>query len=122
LKHFLSIFSDRIFVTVEHHCTAFPPRNSGPRGGYNLTSAARCLCLRLAAVDSAFDAIKPSERLLGRQTLYCLSRPNVSAGAMLVLMPQLDGADPKLLSCETPTHLNVDAEKLDFLMNTILCI
>jgi len=37
---------------------------------------------------------------------------------MLVRMPQLDGADPKLLSCETPTHLNVDAEKLDFLMNT----
>ncbi len=37
---------------------------------------------------------------------------------MLVRMPQLDGADPKLLSCETPTHLNVDAEKRDFLMNT----
>jgi len=37
---------------------------------------------------------------------------------MLVRMPQLDGVDPKLLSCETPTHLNVDAEKRDFLMNT----
>jgi len=44
--------------------------------------------------------------------------PSVNAGAMLVRMPQLDGADPKLLSCETPTHLNVDAEKRDFLMNT----
>jgi len=61
-------------------------------------------------------------RLLGRQTLYCLSGPSVNAGPMLVRMPQLDGADPKLLSCEMPTHLNVDAAKLDFLRNRLLCI
>ncbi len=55
--------------------------------------------------------------LLGRQTLYCLS--GLNADPMLVrkrsnLLPtfwmhRLDGAGPKLLSCENPTHLNVDA-------------
>jgi hypothetical protein len=40
--------------------------------------------------------------MLGRQTLYCLSRLSVNAGPMLVRMSQLGGAAPKLLSCESP--------------------
>ncbi len=90
-------------------------------GGLKLQLVTSRCCTVTAAVSGDHCEVSLG-RLLGRQTLYCLSRPSVNAGAMLVLMPQLDGADPKLLSCETPTHLNVDAEKVDLLMNTILCI
>src|SRR6266404_4784382 len=90
-------------------------------GGDSLLPKLKNCCPVTAAVTGDHCEVSLG-RLLGRQTLYCLSRPSVNAGAMLVLMPQLDGADPKLLSCETPTHLNVDAEKVDLLMNTILCI
>lgn len=57
----------------------------------------------------------------------------VNAGPMLVRkhsnlflntfwMHQLDGADPKLLSCENRAYLNVNAGKLDFIINIILCV
>ncbi|SRR6266478_2202771 len=69
--------------------------------------------------------------LLGRQTLNCLS--SLNADPMLVTdaqqpplttfsMERLDGAGPKLLSCENPTHLNVDAGTLTFRMTMKLCI